>query len=145
VASAGGNTSCNITGVSAGTATVTITTEYGLSVCCEITVEKTPQPIAIVIPEEIYIKTGEVYHIPIELQPTDSKTLFTISTSDSSIVSTNTTGGSSGVCITGISSGEATIVICTSNGIAVSSHIIVEDGIEVSNIIHKFLQVLLRK
>ena len=135
VASAGGNSSCNITGVSAGTATVTITTEYGLSVCCEITVEKTPQPIAIVIPEEIYIKTGEVYHIPIELQPTDSNTLFTISTSDSSIVSANTTGGRSGVCITGISSGEATIVICTSNGIAVSSHIIVEDGIEVSNII----------
>ena len=134
VNSAGNGTSGNVTGVSAGTTTITVYTENGLSASCTVTVKDTASTSSISINKNITLDKGSQKDLTIKLTPSNSKTLYSVKSSDESIVSVSTTGGRTGVRVRGVSAGEAEITVYTDDGLSATCIVTVNGAPDPTNI-----------
>lgn len=128
VSSAGSGTSGNITGVSSGIAIITVYTENGLSASCKVTVKDTLSASSMSINTKVTLDKGKQIDLTIRLTPSSSKTLYSATSSDESIVAVNTTGGRTGVRIRGVSAGEAEVTVYTDNGLSATCTVVVNDA-----------------
>lgn len=130
VVSAGNGTSGNVTGISGGTAIITVTTENGITDTCVVEVEDTEPVTSITIPSRINVEKGFTKDVNIKVSPSNGKTLYSAISDDPTIASVNTTGGRTGVRIRGESAGETEIIITTDDGATASCLVIVTGELE---------------
>ena len=107
------SSSGRVTGISPGTATVTVTTSNGKYDTCVVTVKNKPgQPQRVSLPETLDLVSGFSTTLSPELYPEDSQTTFTWDSSDPSVVGVSTSGR-----LTAKSEGESVITVRTGNGL----------------------------
>ncbi len=71
-----------------GRATVTVTTQNGLSDTCEVVVEKKQEVESLVVtPQKVELQVGDIYELKVEVSPSDLKdVLLTYTSSDENVV-----------------------------------------------------------
>ena len=131
----------NITGVSEGQATVTVTTNNGYSASMLVSVNEIVEPMDFTMDNELKITKDENKYIDTYVIPKNATTLYKVTSDNPSVVSTFTGGGgllitrngqsqyyASSVGISGICAGTANITVETVNGIKKNCTVIVEEG-----------------
>lgn len=119
-----------ITGVSEGSATITVTTEKGLSANC--TVHVVPAPKAVSLPETQDIIIGYTLNLEPVLTPYNSETTYKWSTDKTEVVTVDSAGKIKGVAV-----GTAQITVSTENGKTASCRVSVKnapDGLDHRNV-----------
>ncbi len=122
-----------VTGIAAGTATITATTSNNLAASCSVAVQDATVEVTSITLDlsENEIYTGDTFTIKAEILPTDAtdKTISWTS-SDESIATVDSNG-----LVTGITTGKATITATTSNNYSATCEVTVENKtIEVTGI-----------
>lgn len=112
-----------ITGVSEGSATITISTDKGLSATC--TVNVIPAPKSVSLPEAQDITIGYAFKLNPTLTPSNAMTSFKWTTDNSEIISVDSSGKVKGKAV-----GGARITVMTENGKTASCHITVKNAAE---------------
>jgi len=110
-----------ITGVSEGSATITITTENGHSASCKVKVISAPKSVS--LPEEKNVIQGYTVQLIPELTPIESETTYKWKSDDTSIATVSSDG-----MVMGKSVGTASITVTTDNGLTASCSIVVTDA-----------------
>ncbi len=101
-----------VTAKSAGTATITVKTDNGKTATCKVTVtEKTVAATSVSIKSTLSLTEGETYTLTPTVTPSDAKTSYTWSFSNSSVASVSSSG-----LVTAKSAGTTTITVKTDNG-----------------------------
>ena len=126
VSTTGGRTGVRVRGVSAGEAEITVYTDDGLSASCIVTVNGVPDPTNITIPTKHSMNGGDTWDIPISIEPRGISTVYSITSSDSTIAKVGTTGGKTGCRVQAYSPGIATVTVYTENGLSASCEITVK-------------------
>ena len=103
------STKGKVTAKQAGHATITVTTQNGLSASCDITVNTPPTKIAL-SRSTATLGIGETLTLDTALQPADAVTTLKWSSSKSSVAKV------SDGTVTGVKAGTATITVKTANG-----------------------------
>ena len=101
-----------ISGINAGTAKVTATTDNGLSAECEVTVKIVP-PTELSLPESVTAIFGESIKLVPTIMPENAKTVLTWSSSDEKVATVTDDG-----TVTGKDIGQATIKVESDNGLS---------------------------
>lgn len=109
-----------VTGVDAGTCTVTATTANGKSASCTVTVEVRPADIAL-SESEILFDIGETATLSAEVYPENATDKTVIWATDDSSVATVLEG-----TVTAVSAGTCTVTATIANGITASCRVTVE-------------------
>ena len=103
-----------VSGVSAGTARITVRTDNGLSASCNVTVEgERPAPTSISISGTLSLNAGQSATLTPVLYPQNAATEFTWSTDNNTIATVSPNGK-----VSAISIGETRITVTTSNGLS---------------------------
>lgn len=110
-----------ITGVSEGSATITITTENGHSASCNVKVLSAPKAVS--LPEEKIVVQGYTVQLVPELTPTESETTYKWKSDDTSIATVSSNG-----MVMGKNTGTTTVTVTTDNGLTASCSIVVTDA-----------------
>ena len=110
-----------ITGVAEGNATVTVTTENGLSATCSVNVVSAPKSVS--LPSSTEVVQGYTTLLKPTLTPVNSETTYKWKTDDTSIATVASNGK-----VTGKNIGTATITVTTENGLTATCKVIVKDA-----------------
>ena len=121
VASAGGGVSCNVTGVAPGTTTITGVTQNELAVSCVVTVTDAPLPESGTIDATYQVNVGSYVDIVPVLTPANATTLYEVFSDNPHVAGIDTTGGYTGVRISGNNPGTATITIRGANNLVMTT------------------------
>lgn len=119
-----------ITGVSEGSATITITTENGHSASCKVKVISAPKSVS--LPEEKNVIQGYTVQLIPELTPIESETTYKWKSDDASIATVSSDG-----MVMGKNVGTTTITVTTDNGLTTSCCVVVTNapkGAETPNV-----------
>lgn len=110
-----------VSGLSAGSAMITVRTDNGLSATCNVTViGESPKPSSISINSELALNVGGSATLTPTIYPQGAAAQFTWTTSNSAVVSVSQSGK-----VTGAGVGEAVITVSTDNGLSDSCNVTV--------------------
>lgn len=121
VHSAGGGTSCNVTGMAAGTTTITGTTQNGLTASCTVTVTDAPLPESGTVNASYQVGVGGYVDIVPTLTPANATTLYEVTSDNLHVAGVGTTAGHTSIRIEGNNAGTTTITIRGANGLVMTT------------------------
>lgn len=107
-----------ITGVSEGNATITVTTDKGLSATCNVNVVSSPKSVS--LPNSKEVIQGYTIQLTPTLTPVGSETTYKWKSDDTSIATVSSKG-----MVTGKNIGTAIITVTTENGLTATCRITV--------------------
>lgn len=107
-----------ITGVTEGSATISVTTEKGLSATCNVNVVSAPKSVS--LPNNKNLVQGYTIQLTPSLTPSESETTYKWKSDDTSIASVNSNG-----MVTGKNAGVTTITVTTGNGLTATCRVTV--------------------
>ena len=104
------NQSGMLTGISVGSANITVTTDNGKTATCKVTVSGKPVT-SVSIKSSLSMEVGETYTLTPTITPFDAATSYTWSSDDSNVATVSQSGK-----VTAKSAGTANITVKTDNG-----------------------------
>lgn len=104
------NDSGDVTGVNAGTVVITVTAENGVTASCEVTVQVSPEEVAIT-PSYLNLIFGKTYKLDTVLTPVNAVTSLTWKSSNTTVATVSYTG-----LVQALNVGTTVITVTTSNG-----------------------------
>lgn len=111
-----------VTGVKSGTVTVYVNTTNGLSASCKVRVVDPQEAISVSVPKTQIVGIGSPVTLKCSVEPANSNTTLTWSSSDTSIATVRAGG-----IVTGKQTGETDITVKTTNGLTAVCHVIVKN------------------
>ncbi len=108
-----------------GTATVTGTTQNGLTASCQVTVTDAPLPESGEIDRFYSVGVDCVVTIVPVLTPKNATTFYEVTSDNPHVASAKLTDNGTGIRVQGVNAGHATVTVRTSNGIVMTTAVTV--------------------
>ena len=114
-----------LTALGAGIATITGTTQNGLTATCQVTVTDAPLPETGEIEENYHVNVGGFVDIVPALTPDDATAFFEVTSDNPHVASAKLKDNGTGIRVEGVNAGHATVTVRTSNGIVMTTAVTV--------------------